>query len=221
LLASRLSSIKLRTAASIAHFDPPTNEIRERQKLMNFSQDASAPSAAGGGNLIGESDLPLKTFPSLQLKRLLVPTDFSINSKKALIYAVRLARRNNSSLILFHVVQPPEFVRQLPQDYSYESNEETRKQFEIAMRLSAEGLERLSRDVEGGNIEIESLQRLGTPYKEIIKVAREREVDLIVIATHGHSGLNHFLFGSTAERVIRLAPCPVLVVRQEERDFIA
>lgn len=88
------------------------------------------------------------------------------------------------------------------------------------MRLSAEGLERLFRAVEGG-IETESLQRLGTPYKEIIKVAREREVDLIVIATHGHSGLNHFLLGSTAERVVRLAPCPVLVVRQEERDFIA
>jgi nucleotide-binding universal stress UspA family protein len=89
------------------------------------------------------------------------------------------------------------------------------------MRLSAEGLERLSRAVERGNIKIETSHSLGTPHKEIVKVAREREVDLIVIATHGYSGLYHFLFGSTAERVVRLAPCPVLVVRQEERDFVA
>jgi universal stress protein A len=187
---------------------------------MNLPEDPSAPSASGG-NLIGESDQPSKIFPPLHLRKLLVPTDFSANSKKALIYAVRLAQRNNSSLILFHAFEPPEFVRQLPQDYSYEFHEETMKQCDTAMRRSAETLGMLSEAVKGSNIQIETSQRLGTPYEEIVKFAKEKEVDLIVIATYGYTGLKHFLLGSTAERVVRLAPCPVLVVRQEERDFVS
>jgi universal stress protein A len=186
---------------------------------MNFLEDPSAPSAAGV-KLVGESDQPSKTIPPLQLKKLLVPTDFSKNSEKALRYAVRLAQRNNSSVILFHVFEPPEFVRQLPQDYS-ESSEETRKQFDAAIRRSAERLETLSGAVKGSNIKIETLQRLGTPYEEIVKVAEAGEVDLIVIATYGYTGLKHFLLGSTAERVVRLAPCPVLVVREQEQDFVS
>lgn len=187
---------------------------------MNFPQASSA-TAAARGNLIGEADQPSKSFPPLHLRKLLVPTDFSANSKKALIYAVRLAQRNNSSLVLFHVFELPEFVRQVPQDYSYESHEETRKQCDTAMRRSAETLGMLSEVAKGSNIQIETSQRLGTPYEEIVKFAKEKEVDLIVIATHGYTGLNHFLLGSTAERVVRLAPCPVLVVRQEERDFVS
>lgn len=148
---------------------------------MNFPEDPSAPAAAGG-NLIGESDQASKTFPYLRLKKLLVPTDFSESSKKALVYAVRIAQRNNSSLILFHVFEPPEFVRQLPEDYSYESYEEMRKQCDTAMRRSAKRLETLSGAVEGSDIQIETSQRLGNPYEEIVKVAKEREVDLIVIA---------------------------------------
>ena len=102
--------------------------------------------------------------------------------KRTLIYAVRLAQRNNSSLILFHVFEPPEFVRQLPQDYSYESNKEMRKLFDAASRQSEERLVKLSRDVQGSNVKIETSQCLGTPYKEIVKFAKEKEVDLIVIA---------------------------------------
>ena len=189
-------------------------------KTYEFSRGLIGPSAAGV-KIVGESDQPSKSIPSLHLKKLLVPIDFSENSKKTLIYAVRLAQRNNSSLILFHVFEPPEFVRQLPQDYSYESHEEMRKQCDTAMRRSAETLGMLSEAVKGSNIQIETSQRLGTPYEEIVKFAKEKEVDLIVIATHGYTGLKHFLLGSTAERVVRLAPCPVLVVRQEERDFVS
>ena len=69
-------------------------------------------------------------------------------------------------------------------------------------------------------MKIETLQRLGVPYEEIVDVAKELAVDLIVIATHGYTALKHFLLGSTTERVVRLAPCPVLVVREGERDFV-
>lgn len=187
---------------------------------MNYPEDPSAPSAAAV-KLAGESDQLPKTIPPLDLKKLLVPTDFSENSKKALVYAVRLAQRNSASLILLHVFESLEFERQLPQDFSYESNEELRKLFDAARRRSEERLVTLSRGVQESNVRVETSQRLGTPYEEIVKVAKEREVDLIVIATHGYTGLKHFLLGSTTERVANVSPCPVLVVRQEERDFVS
>ena len=171
--------------------------------------------------MFGESDPPTPSLPSLHLKTLLVPVDFSENSRKAVIYAVRIAQRNNSSLLLLHVVEPPQFVRQLTPDYSIASYEEMRKVCEPSRRQSEENLVRLSRDVQDANVVVETSQRIGTPYEEIVKEAKHKQVDLIVIATHGYTGLDHFLLGSTAERVVNIAPCPVLVVRKKERDFIA
>ena len=60
---------------------------------------------------------------------------------------------------------------------------------------------------------------IGKPYQEIVKVAKERAVELVILGTHGYTGLKHFQLGSTAERVVRYAPCPVLVVREQEREF--
>ena len=188
-------------------------------KTMNFPEDRSAPSAAEI-KLREESDQLPKTIPPLNLKTILVPTDFSENSKKALIYAVRLAQRNDSSLILFHAFVLPEFVHHLPKDFS-SANETLRKLFDDARQRSEERLVKLSREVQGSTVKIATSQRLGTPYEEIVKVARESKADLIVIGTHGHTGLKHVLLGSTAERVVNVSPCPVLVVRQEERDFVS
>jgi len=188
---------------------------------MNLPEDRSAPPADTGIKLAGELDQLSKTIPPLNLKTVLVPTDFSENSKKALIYAVRLAQRNDSSLILFHAFELSEFVRQRPPDFSGGFNEEEMKLFDDARRRCEERLVTLSRDLQGCNVKIETAHRLGTPYEEIIKVARERGVDLIIIATHGYTGLEHFLLGSTTERVVRVSPCPVLVVRQEEQDFVS
>ena len=188
---------------------------------MNLPEDRSAPPADTGIKLAGELDQLSKTIPPLNLKTVLIPTDFSENSKKALIYAVRLAQRNDSSLILFHAFELPEFVRQRPPDFSGGFNEEEMKLFDDARRRCEERLVTLSRDLQGCNVKIETAHRLGTPYEEIIKVARERGVDLIIIATHGYTGLEHFLLGSTTERVVRVSPCPVLVVRQEEQDFVS
>ena len=116
-------------------------------------------------------------------QKILVPTDFSKNAEKALIYAVRLARRNNSRLILFHVFELPEFVRQLPPDFSYDSHEDTKTQLDAAKQRCAEKLETVARDVRESNMKIETLQRLGVPYEEVVDVATELAVDLIVIAT--------------------------------------
>jgi universal stress protein A len=70
------------------------------------------------------------------------------------------------------------------------------------------------------SITSEELVHIGRPYEEIITVAKEHKADLIIIATHGRSGLKHAFLGSTAERVVRHAPCPVLVVREREREFV-
>jgi nucleotide-binding universal stress UspA family protein len=75
--------------------------------------------------------------------------------------------------------------------------------------------------VQGSNLKIETSHRLGAPYEEIVRVAREKEVDLIVIATRGYTGLKHCLLGSITERVVNVSPCPVLVVHHEERDFVS
>jgi universal stress protein A len=65
-----------------------------------------------------------------------------------------------------------------------------------------------------------ALVRLGLPADEIVQTAQEQGVDLIIISTHGHAGLKHVLLGSTAEQVVRRAPCPTLTVREQERDFV-
>jgi nucleotide-binding universal stress UspA family protein len=69
-------------------------------------------------------------------------------------------------------------------------------------------------------VDSETVTRLGHPSEEIVAAAKDFDVDLIVLATHGHTGLKHLLLGSTAERVVRLAPCPVLTVREREHEFV-
>jgi universal stress protein A len=189
-------------------------------KLMNSLEVQSIPSVTGV-QLAGEPDQLPNIIPSLNLEQILVPTDFSENSKKALLYAVRIAQRNNSSLLLFHAFQAPEFVPEVQKDFSCNFSDGLSKLFEAARQRSEQRLVGLSREVQRSNIKVKTLQRLGKSYVEIVKVAEDENVDLIVMATHGYTGLKHFLLGSTTERVVKIAPCPVLVVRQRERDFIS
>ena len=75
------------------------------------------------------------------------------------------------------------------------------------------------RNRAGGVKNYESMVVSGTPFLEIIRTAKEKEVDLIVVGTHGRTGLDHILFGSTAEKVVRQAPCPVLSVRLPGKEY--
>jgi nucleotide-binding universal stress UspA family protein len=84
----------------------------------------------------------------------------------------------------------------------------------------AEELEGLIKREIGARVNARSCVRTGKAAYEIEQYAREESIDLIIIATHGHSGVEHVLFGSTAEKVVRHAPCPVLVVRMAEREFV-
>lgn len=151
----------------------------------------------------------------IALKSILFPTDFSDFSLYALDYAVSFAQQYGSKLILMHVVDvfltdPAYFAPYVPD----------RRVFEDFEKNSRNRLGEIAKTKVPAGIPVESLVTQGRAFVEIVRAARERAVDLIVIATHGRSGLSHAMFGSTAERVVRKAPCPVLSIRHPEHEFV-
>lgn len=149
----------------------------------------------------------------LKLKRILVPLDFSDHSMKALHYAAAFAGQFGANLTLLHVVQPIAY----PAEPGYSALEVPVVIEETLRKDAAAKLSALGGELQ--EINVKSLVRTGQPYYEITTAARELGVDLIIIATHGYTGLKHAFLGSTAERVVRHAPCPVLTVREREHEF--
>jgi nucleotide-binding universal stress UspA family protein len=147
----------------------------------------------------------------LKLKVIVVPIDFSDESKKALRYACRLAEQFGSVLRLIHVVEPALFLNDIPNAIVSRTDQEIVK--ESLVRLQA-----LAEDEIEELIPIYPQVRVGKPYNEIVTAAKMGGADLIVISTHGYTGLKHAFLGSTAERVVRHAECPVLVVRDNEHE---
>jgi nucleotide-binding universal stress UspA family protein len=151
---------------------------------------------------------PTKTnLPAMRLKRILVTTDFSDASRQALPLAIEFARQFGATLALVHVI-PAALVGELSHiGIVFEQK-----------RLAAEARARLERFRETelpANLRVEPALLEGGPAHQIVTFAKETEADLILIATHGLTGLKHFWLGSTAERVVRHAPCPVLIVREQ------
>jgi nucleotide-binding universal stress UspA family protein len=142
----------------------------------------------------------------VKVRNILVPVDFSENSAEAIKYASSLALQFGARLTLMHVVEPPTFMSNL-QNVPYTLSD---KQLEMTAQTELESL--AVRYVET-QIQSKPIVRKGKSYDEIVKVAKQLKADWIVISTHGHAGLTHTLLGSTAERVVRHAHCPVLVIR--------
>jgi nucleotide-binding universal stress UspA family protein len=144
-------------------------------------------------------------------QRFLVPVDFSEDANQAVKYAIDLASKLGARMTLLHVIQPPpwggvDMDVTLPYAYSlFIQNLEA----EVAHRMQA-CLERITADGLEGEVAVVR----GVPFREILDTAKMQQVDLIIMGTHGRTGLQHVLMGSVAEKVVRLAPCPVLVVRQ-------
>ena len=155
-----------------------------------------------------------KRVPSLlKLTSILVPLDFSETAQKALPYAVKFAEQFGAKLTLLAVVEP--FVS--PDFAAFPLVMEPEK----VMRATKDRLDTLvTKAGLPAHLIEKTLVRHGTPFLEITEAARTLKVDLIILTTHGHSGLKHILMGSTAERVVRHAPCPVLVVREHAREFV-
>jgi nucleotide-binding universal stress UspA family protein len=141
-------------------------------------------------------------------QRFLVPIDFSECANQALEYAINLGRGLGARLTLLHVIQSiplggVDMGVTLPYTYLQDLEAEIMQSMEACRaRVTAAGLE--------GDIVVVH----GVPFHEIVETAKAQKVDLIIIGTHGRTGLQHILLGSVAEKVVRLAPCPVLVARQ-------
>ena len=156
-----------------------------------------------------------RTAPSgLKFKKILAPIDFSPASKKALDYAFRLGELFKSEVTLLHVFEPlkaPDFP-DIACASSYGAKEFVSAEKNLRALITSSSM--------NGASQLKWKVRAGVPAHEIVEAAKELNVDLIVIATHGFTGWKHFCIGSTAERVARVAPCPVLVVREKEHEFI-
>lgn len=152
----------------------------------------------------------------IDLHRILVPTDFSKSSRNALTYGAAFATRFGAELHLLHVVQDlalfiPEAVMLAPPMVP------PVEQFVTAARAA---LDRAVRELAAPDVRVIPQVAEGTPFEEIVRFAREKDIDLIVMGTHGHTGLAHLFLGSVAEKVVRRAPCPVLTVRHPEHEFV-
>lgn len=148
------------------------------------------------------------------IKKILVPVDFSDYSKIALKHAVNFAQRFNSKLFLIYVIEPMVY----PTDFSIGQIAIPAVENDLTSRAEEE-LQNLVKNEIAGKLESEVIIKSGKPFMEIIECAAEIDADLIIIATHGHTGVEHLLFGSTAEKVVRKAPCPVLTLREPIKGF--
>lgn len=145
-------------------------------------------------------------------RHILATTDFSEQAKAGVSAAVELAQSLGSRVTLLYVAEdrmPPVVVPM--------SDEEVRELRDSHQRHAQEELERYAGEHLGG-VEVDPLVVVGRPYEQIVETARELGVDLIVMATHGYGFVGSVVFGSTAERVVRHADCPVMVVRSERPD---
>jgi nucleotide-binding universal stress UspA family protein len=150
----------------------------------------------------------------ISLKRILVPTDLSEYARCALPYAVELATVHRATLHLLHVVDIHWFGSVGGSEFGERIDD-----FVQRFRQDSEaGLAQLEAEIQ--TVPVEATVRLGTPHVEIVRLAREQEMDLIVIATHGRRGVSHALIGSVAEKVVQMAPCPVLSIKHPEHEFI-
>ena len=147
----------------------------------------------------------------ISLEKILVATDFSQHSAKAVHYGAELAAKFGSELHLLHVVEP---LPVMYGDGAYVPQE-------TAAALEAGAVKTLEEiTLDAADLPVVRKVVEGPPFVEIVRYAKEHAVGLVVVGTHGRGAIAHLLLGSVAERVVRKAPCPVLVVREEEHEFI-
>jgi len=143
-----------------------------------------------------------------RFEKILLAVDFSDYSEVACEYALTLAKSFNSSLQVLHVINEPVDLRGFYVPHiSFEQLEQEIETGAVKM------LETFCNENLKGFTAFTTAVVTGVPYEEIIRVAAEQESSLIIIGTHGRTGLDHLIFGSTAERVVRSAPCPVMTIR--------
>ena len=148
----------------------------------------------------------------VSIRRLLFPTDFSEPAREAQRYAIALAEKFGAELHALNVV--PEFIMPATDTYAAWTLPEG------GMKAQIEAAERQLESAIGAVGQSVRAVKVGFPVEEIMKYATDHEIDLIVVGTHGHTGLSHLLLGSVAEKLVRLATCPVLTVHPKGHQFV-
>jgi universal stress protein A len=151
--------------------------------------------------------ISIRRDKAMDIRHILAPTDFSDYSTKALSDALELARTFGATLSLLHVLEPSPYLGEFtPPTMGADLLGDLERQ------ASAE-LARVLPEAQAATIAVTRAVVMGSPSQRIVETAAAEHVDLIVMATHGRTGLSHLLIGSVAERVVRTAPCPVLTIR--------
>ena len=161
----------------------------------------------------------------MKLTRILAPTDLSKYSGFALEWAAYFAQCTRAELVLLHVIPEEEgkvieemvgegAVIHIPKGIRQDVVEDRQKKLKNQYQMV------VSREVQA-SLKVEEMIRIGVPFLEIVKVAKERDADLIVMGTHGRTGLAHALIGSVAEKIVHHAHCGVLTIKHPQYKFIA
>jgi nucleotide-binding universal stress UspA family protein len=148
-----------------------------------------------------------------EIRKILVPTDFSAHADIAAEFAVGLAQKFGAEICFLHVYDIPTYV--LPDGAILPAPD-------VVGNLISDvedNLERVRARYAAEGVRVSVEMRQGVPLPQIVKFAQDYESDLIVMGTHGRTGIEHFLIGSVAEKVVRKAPCPVLTVRRPGFEF--
>jgi nucleotide-binding universal stress UspA family protein len=151
----------------------------------------------------------------IKLKKVLVPTDFSDSARHAFTYGLSFAREYKAELVLLHVVENL--------TVGYASDLFPVPMAEVFQEISGFArteLAKLAEEAKQKGVAVSELVAQGKPSAEIIRHAADNAIDMIVLGTHGKGMLDQALFGSTTERVVRRAPCPVLTVRMAGHEFV-
>jgi nucleotide-binding universal stress UspA family protein len=142
--------------------------------------------------------------------RILVPVDFSLHSAEALVYAADIARSRGASIDILHVMEPREYS--LSEGYATSAPE--RRELDVEAELAAADNQARA----AGAVRVATKRVTGKASSAIVALAEEGDYDLIVMGTHGRTGVEHALMGSVAEQVVRNAPCAVLTVRPDREN---
>ena len=144
----------------------------------------------------------------MNIQQILAPTDFSELSKQGLTSALELAAAFGAKLLLLHVVEPPPYPVEgiVPSHLGATLLDDLERQ-------ASNDLAQMLSETQGSKLEVARRVVVGIPYRKIVEVAEEEKSDLIVMTTHGRTGLSHLVMGSVAEKIVRTAPCPVLTIR--------
>jgi universal stress protein A len=146
----------------------------------------------------------------MPIKRVLVPVDFSGDSLNALAYARDLVKPFNAEVVVVHVIEPIYYAA--PADM-YMTSPNFAALIDEQQRAATQQLKRIATDLEKKGHRVRTVLKSGSPAQVIIDSAQRLGIDLIIMATHGHTGLAHLFMGSVAEKVVRTATCAVLTVR--------